>query len=145
VEDKMPDPIPPLVVFPSNSSLVFCNESLAGLCEANSNGLKSKPFDGMVIVDSGLRHLTVKSARIVRGRGPLGGYNIWLNRNVEVELELGPSVRQLELSDLKQMIRDRLQPETVEDYHHDDPRQFNELLSNAATFREICELIHIIP
>src|SRR5687768_9676856 len=99
-------------------------------------GLKRRPCDGMIIVGAALNKHSVRTARVKSGRGLLGGYNIWFNREVIVDLEFERSTEHITLQELKEMILGHLGADTVKEFYDealdpDDDRNFEERLSAA--------------
>jgi hypothetical protein len=136
----------PIIALTRNSPVVCCLSTIEPLRHANARGLRDPTNDGVFVVDSELHSYSVKFGKILSGRGPFSGYNIWFNRRVVVELVIEDEDRIVSLHELKEMIRSWLPSDAIEEFYDEslDPnedRPFLERLEQADTFVQVCKAL----
>jgi hypothetical protein len=71
------------------------------LTQCTKHALNNRHFAGLVIVDSAGKAVRVRNARKLHGVGPFGGYDIFLDQKIRVELELDGAPFQMNLDEVK--------------------------------------------
>lgn len=132
---------PPIITFTPGSSAVVSHNSLEPVTHANMAGLKGNPYEGMLIVDSELCLYRVRRATIKSGDGLFGGYNLFFNRRVIMNLDIEDDCKSITVEELKKMITDRLSEEDIEEFYEDHDEPFRQRLNQAHTFHDVVELI----
>jgi hypothetical protein len=99
--------------------------------------LKKGHFVGLLIVDSTGKAVRVRNARKLHGIGRFGGYNIFLNQKIRVELELDGALFQMSLHEVKS----RLMADFHSDGGHwDSCEDFDDLVSFVRSANAIDEI-----
>lgn len=75
------------------------------LTVTTSHALKQGKLQDLLLVDSAGTALRVENARMLHGVGPLGGYDLFLNRKIAVELSFAGEPYQMSLADFKRRLR----------------------------------------
>ena len=99
----------PVLTF--SGTLAIPVRSVDRLTRCTKHALNSGHFAGLVIVDSAGKAVRVRNARKLHGIGRFGGYNIFLNQKVRVELELDGAPFQVSLDEVKSRL--------MADFHSD--------------------------
>lgn len=79
------------------------------LTRTTSAGVKNGIYEKYYIIDSALVEYRVTAVNVLGGVGPFFGFNLFLNRNVRVELELEVRNKQYEFAELKGIVMKELQ------------------------------------
>lgn len=83
---------------------VRVEESFDSLTQTTKTGIKNGIFRDLLIVDSAVTAFHVKDAKKVNGIGFLGGWNIFLNQKIRVELEIEEEPKKTTLDEVKQKV-----------------------------------------
>ena len=67
-------------------------------------GLKRGHFNGLCLVDSRSKWFRVRSAHKLHGVGRFGGYNVFLNQWIRVELEIEDEHREATIDEVKALV-----------------------------------------
>lgn len=127
--------------------IVCCSQGLAlvmdtidELTTCNKMALNNGYFDSMSIVDSTSMEYKIRGARKLRGVGPFGGYNLFLNQRIEVALQLDEQSVQLSLEDVKQKVL-----RSFKQWHgwssRGDFADLTERVQNAGSYGELIQLL----
>lgn len=92
----------PILAFYGKEMLVY--REPRELLETTRAALKGGLFDGLQICASDGRHFVVTRARKVRGIGALGGWNVFLNQRIEVELDVQSSSPDWDEEELRKLV-----------------------------------------
>lgn len=77
----------PVILF-SKKSRPYLYENIEQLKTTNSLAIKNNFFDNASLIDVEGKYFEIKSVRKIKALGFFWGYNIFLNRKIEVELDL---------------------------------------------------------
>ena len=67
-------------------------------------GIKNGMFKDLLIVDSAMMAFRIKDAKKVHGIGLFGGWNIFLNQKIRVELEIQEKPTKITMEEVKQKV-----------------------------------------
>jgi hypothetical protein len=81
--------------------MVFPARNAKQISQCSKLALKDGFFSGQLIVDSAGRTLTIREAKKLRGIGRFGGYNIFLNQQIEVALIFEENLGQVDLESIR--------------------------------------------
>lgn len=101
-----------------------------------SYGLKHGKLEGLLLVDHEGTAVRVEGARKLRGVGPFGGYGIFLNQKIKVELVYEGDPFPMPLADFKERLS-----QSFEEWHGwsagSDFEDLREAVERATTYEEI--------
>jgi len=92
----------PAIVFSRRALWVVRSNDI--LTRTTKVSVKNGVFSGAVVVDADANAQKILSAKIRSGYGPLFGYNIFLNRNVIVDLIPDGETFKMDLGEIKQKV-----------------------------------------
>lgn len=92
----------PVICFEKDFFRIRYNEE--SLTTTTRAGLKNGLFTNLFIIDSMYRGFKVKSAQKLYGVGLFGGYNIFLNQKIKVELLFEGEPQEVSLDEIKKRI-----------------------------------------
>ena len=95
----------PIIAFSSSTVHVARNEDEILLC--SKTALSNNFYKGMKIIDSTGTLFNITNAKKIRGHGLFGGYNIFFNQKIEVELMI-KSQNSIDIDDFKKLILNNL-------------------------------------
>jgi len=120
----MPDLVFPVVCFHSYGDFLSTAGDWDCLTSSNQLAVKRRVFNDVLLVDSDARAFHVNGARKLHGIGRFGGWNIFLNQTIRVELSFDGHPRTIGLDEFKERV-----------FH--DFSQNDELWSSADNFYEL--------
>lgn len=128
----------PILCFSQGLTLVM--DTLNELTTCNKTALNNGYFDSMSIVDSSSTEYKICGARKLRGVGPFGGYNLFLNQRIEVALQFGEQSVQVSLEEIKQKVL-----RSFKQWHgwssRGDFSELTERVQNAGSYEELIQLL----
>jgi hypothetical protein len=123
-----------------NDALVIVMGTREELTTATKAGLASGWFDDLRIVGSNDVAVTIKTARKLRGVGPFGGYNIFLNQRIQVELEPAGTPEPIDVSEVRERTL-----RSLEQWHGWQSRgDYEELRAGVEQARSVGEIIQLV-
>jgi hypothetical protein len=99
-------------------------------------------YDNNTIIDSTGQLITIKQAHFVKYRGLFGFNPLFSGRQIWVELELNPEVKEIALSDFKEKVIPMI--EKMKDFWEEawDIKELKEKIMNSISFEEIARLLY---
>ena len=110
------------------------------LTVTTSHALKHGKLRDLLLVDSAGTAVRVGDAKKLHGVGPLGGYDLFLNQKIAVELSFAGEPFRMSLADFKQRLRQSFEEwEGWESASNFD--ELEEKVERAASFEEIFDFL----
>jgi hypothetical protein len=128
----------PVILF--GKDFVDVSSTQNDLTTTTSTALKKGVFSDLLLVDSRAMAVKITGAKTVGGIGPFGGYNIFGNRKIRIELETRGTPDPIAIDQVKtRVLKD------FRKWHgwasRGDFEALSERIRNAQTVREIAELM----
>ena len=120
--------------------MVFPGRNADEVTQSSNTALLKGFFREQLIVDSAGRAIRVKGARKLCGVGRFGGYNIFLNQRIKVELMLEERVQQMDTNQLRQQVLDALGGRQAWDASAD----FDEVRASVERAQSISEIASVV-
>jgi hypothetical protein len=87
-----------------SKGMVFPARNAEELTQCTVTAMRNGFFNGLILIDSAGKKFRISGARKLRGVGPLFGFNVFLNRKIEVALTAAGPEESVDTEEVRRLV-----------------------------------------